>query len=111
MDEQWKSFTPHYEISNLGNCRRKFKNGKYKLINGSIKKNNGYRYIQVYPEGQRKNHYIHTLVLKHFVGDRPEGLCIDHKDRNRLNNCLENLHYVSYSENTKNSARFDKPLE
>ena len=46
---------------------------------------------------------VGRLVLETYVGfapdDKPE---IDHKDRNPLNNNLDNLHWVNRSENCKN---------
>ena len=34
----------------------------------------------------QKNLYIHTLVAKVFLGDRPDGMEIRHLDGNRFNN-------------------------
>ena len=102
--ETWKQFADKYEISNLGNCRRILKNG-HKPILGTIK-NNGYRYTQITENGKPVNKYFHVQVLKCFVGDRPEKHCIDHIDRNRLNNNVENLRYATYQENAVNSCRY-----
>ena len=89
-----------YEISNLGNCRR---NGK--VIKGSIQ-NRGYRQLTACIEGKVSYFLFHVLVAKCFIGERPEGLEIDHIDRNRLNNIVENLRYVSRSENMRNTSRY-----
>jgi len=40
--------------------------------------------------------------MEHFVGPRPEGLVIDHIDRDRLNNIVSNLRYVTQKENMFN---------
>jgi hypothetical protein len=106
--EEWKSIG-YYEISNLGNIRRPFLNGSYKTIKGCVKPN-GYRYIRTYENGKAKNSYIHQLVIKNFVGARPTGLVVDHINRNRLDNRLENLRYATYKENTLNSERFLNPV-
>jgi hypothetical protein len=97
-----------YEISNLGNCRRKFRSQEgYNILNCSIK-NTGYKYIKVIINSKRQNKYIHQLVAKSFLGERPEGLVIDHINRNKLDNNLENLRYVTIRENVLNSDRCDE---
>lgn len=45
---------------------------------------------------------IHSMVAETFIGERPDGYDIDHKDGNKLNNSVENLHYVSRKENQTN---------
>jgi HNH endonuclease len=51
--------------------------------------------------GIRKD--LHQLVVEHFYGKCPEGKCIDHIDRDPLNDFISNLRIVSYSVNAKNS--------
>lgn len=48
---------------------------------------------------------VHRLVMITFVGPVPLGLEINHKDGNKKNNKLENLEYVSRSENKKHAFR------
>ena len=52
--ETYKIIFENYEISNLGNVRRKMNNGESKTINGSIM-NGGYKYFQVLRDGKRIN--------------------------------------------------------
>jgi hypothetical protein len=47
----------------------------------------------------------HQLVLEAFVGPRPPGQEVNHKDGNPSNNRLENLEYVTKSENITHSYR------
>lgn len=63
-------------------------------------------YKQVGLCSTRKAIHIHTLVMMTYVGPRPEGMEIDHIDRNKANNRLENLRYVTRKENLANT---DKP--
>lgn len=44
---------------------------------------------------------VHTLVLRAFVGPRPEGTDVAHGDGNPANNALSNLRYASRSDNNK----------
>lgn len=82
--------------------------------NGEIFSTKTNRIIKVFPDkdgyikahlydkskGKYVNYLIHRLVLENFVGpapvDKPE---VHHKDRNRANNNVENLEWVSRKEN------------
>lgn len=45
---------------------------------------------------------IHKVVAECWLGDKPDGLEIDHIDRNSHNNHYTNLRYVTRSEQMKN---------
>lgn len=104
--EEFKNCFENYEISNFGNIRRKMKNGEYKNLKCSIS-NMGYKYIQIKRDGKRLNLLIHQLVAKDFLGDKDNNeYVIDHIDRNKLNNHVENLRYVSHKDNIRNSTSY-----
>lgn len=42
---------------------------------------------------------VHKLVAHAFIGERPEGLQVNHKDGNKLNNVPSNLEYITDIEN------------
>lgn len=75
----------------------------YKLLIPSTTKN-GYKQVGLCSSGSAI--HIHTLVMMTYVGPRPDGMEIDHIDRNKANNRLENLRYVTRKENM---ANVDKP--
>lgn len=52
-----------------------------------------------------KNKYVHRLVAEIFIGQIPEGYCVNHKDGNKKNNRLENLEIVTFSENIRHAVR------
>lgn len=70
---------------------------------------NKYGYLRVKIGGKTRS--VHSLVLDTFAGQCPEGMVIDHKDRDRSNNALFNLHYVSLSENSMNRGNVDEAFE
>ena len=80
-------------------------NTKGKLVQVKPSINNcGYEFICY------KDHrivLIHRLVYETFNGEIPEGLEIDHIDRNKHNNKPENLRLVTRSENMANRTRSD----
>lgn len=46
---------------------------------------------------------IHSLVMAAFVGPRPDGHEINHKDGDVANNRLDNLEYVTPAENRRHA--------
>lgn len=60
----------------------------------------GYRRIML-----GKQHYkMHRLIWIMFNGDIPDGLVIDHIDRNIANNNIENLRLLTKSMNSRNTG-------
>jgi hypothetical protein len=76
-------------------------NGKFVQVKPSIN-NCGYEFI-CYKEHSIV--YVHRLVYEAFKGEIPEGLEIDHIDRNKHNNSPDNLRLVTRSENLRNTDR------
>lgn len=77
-----------------------------------IKKNNrkntprnmyGYKRITISYRGEVVNKSVHSLVLETFVGTRPLGLQINHIDGDKQNNSIDNLEYVTASQNLKHA--------
>ena len=62
----------------------------------------GYIQVQLYVNGKAKACYAHRLVAKTFLKDYSEDLEVDHIDRCRNNNSLDNLRMVTVSENMQN---------
>lgn len=81
--------------------RIKEKDGKYYEGDLSPKKDSS-GYYKVGCASRKGAITIHELVMLAFVGPRPEGKQIDHRDRNKANNKLENLRYVTPKENMEN---------
>ena len=94
--EEWKISIKDYEVSNKGNVRRKDKIIKCSILSC------GYKYFQLVKNYKRTNYLVHILVAKCFIGERPQGLVIDHIDRNKLNNNVENLRYITQQLNCCN---------
>ena len=105
-NEGFKYATDNLYVSTTGDVIRvKEYDGKvyYKLVIPSTTRD-GYKQVGI--SSTKKAIHIHTLVMMAYVGPRPEGKQIDHIDRNKANNRLENLRYVTPEENMANA---DKP--
>lgn len=57
--------------------------------------NNNYKCVHLF----RKMRMIHRLVAREFIGICPNDHEVSHKDGNSFNNSLENLEYITHSEN------------
>lgn len=69
-------------------------------------KSNGYLQVDLLiAKGERRKKYVHRLVLETFVGSSGDRLDCNHKDGNKTNNNLENLEWVTKSQNMLHSAR------
>lgn len=101
-DEVWRAIpSSHlYEASRAGSIRRKA-SGKV-LRPGTDTKN--YMHVCLYDgRGGHKTARVHVLVAETFLGPRPDGKQVNHKDRNRSHNAATNLEYVTPSGNILHS--------
>jgi hypothetical protein len=62
----------------------------------------GYYTIGLINDNGRKWKKVHNLVLEAFIGPRPEGYLADHIDRDRTNNNVNNLRWVTLLESNIN---------
>jgi hypothetical protein len=98
--EEWRIVAgfDNYEVSNTGLIRNRSTGDELRQRTDRA----GYYRVNLHRDGMQKTKRIHKLVAAAFLGD-PEGdREVDHIDRNRSNNNIENLRYVSKSENGKN---------
>jgi len=98
-NENYKSIEDgSYYLTNQG---RVFSTITCKFLKGFVGKN-GY---MSYTLCKRKRYTLHRLLGKYFL-ENPDNLpVIDHIDRNRLNNDLSNLRWVSISDNSSNRMK------
>lgn len=93
-----------YYITQDGRCYNSRTN-KY-LIGQENIKNHYFSYNLTMPNGQKKRCYAHRLVAEAFL-DKPSKnhTEVNHKDGNKLNNCVDNLEWVTPQENQQHALQ------
>lgn len=90
-----------YEVSNTGFVRN--------VHTGLIKSNeidkNGYVRIQLCKDKVHRKFFVHRLVATCFIENPQNKPQVNHKDMNRSNNNVDNLEWVTNSENQKHAIR------
>ena len=93
---EWREVLGEYEVSNTGLVRSM---GTKKLLVLRLNEQ-GYFVVQLRLYGGNRNCLVHRVVANAFI-ENPRGApCINHKDGVRHNNFVENLEWVTHSENS-----------
>lgn len=99
MLEEWKTITEanNYEVSNLGNVRNKI---THLILKGRLSKSGYYQVsLKINSTNKFSNRYIHRLVAQHWLINNDNKPEVNHKNGNKLNNRIDNLEWVTASEN------------
>jgi hypothetical protein len=110
INEVWVSVDGHvgYMVSNMGRVRSldRYVDGKLgskRFHKGRIikpfKSSDGYYQVDL----NEVTHRVHRLVAKHFISNELGKKEVNHKDRCRTNNCVDNLEWVTLQENQEHS--------
>lgn len=108
--EEWRPvFHGLYEVSNVGRVRRR--TAKRGTRAGRIRKPRcgkrfaDYENLPLWIDGKQQNFTVHSLVAEAFIGPRPDGMDINHKNGDKKDNRPENLEYVTRAENIRHAFR------
>lgn len=104
-----------YEVNGNGTVIRNVKSKRHlKLFRTCHNSRTEYWCTQVNIKRHIRKVFVHRVVAECWLGKRPDGMQVDHIDRNSLNNDWHNLRYVSKSQQMLNrdySAFIDVLLE
>lgn len=96
--KEWRKIKGyHYSVSSDGDVRNDWTE---KCLKHQKSKRGGfYPFVNLYRNGKRKNRTVHGLVAEAFLGVRPEGYQVHHKDTDISNPAASNLEYVTAKRN------------
>ena len=89
---------PDYILSNEGKIYSKKRSIWLSLLTNS----DGYKQVGLWENKKGKKFKVHRLVAQHFIDNPDNKECIDHINRIRDDNRVENLRWVTKHENNKN---------
>jgi len=96
----------HYSVSNIGRIMRTAPVGSVigQRIITPIMNGCGYLHFRPSVFGVRTDIKIHLAVAYTFIGQRPDGFDINHRDGVKTNNRVVNLEYVTRLENCRHAV-------
>lgn len=98
---EWKEIKgfSNYEVSNEGVIRNK----ETKQTIQPHKTTSGYHTLKLYRDNKPYTRQVHRLVAATYLGD--SDLDVNHIDGNKTNNNINNLEYVTKSDNMKHAYK------
>lgn len=104
---EWRDipgYKGRYQVSDAGQVRRIESLKGHPAGEFKTKPNQtGYVIVCLTTSGKKKYMHAHRLVMLAFVGECPKGIDVNHKNGIRHDNRLENLEYVTRSENMQHA--------
>lgn len=116
--EVWRPVTfefyaAHYSVSNIGRVRRELSRSGEPVATikaNSVHQQTGYALTMLSREGKDLRCYVHRLVAAAFIPN-PEGKeRVNHLNRDRTDNRVENLQWVTAKENSAHAFQSPEVL-
>lgn len=116
-DEEWRDIPEWegmYQISNKGRVKSvdRYVTGRDGVVKHRQEKlisirpsGSGYCNVSLYRDNKEHNKGVHRLVAQAFIPNPKNLPEVDHIDSNPMNNCVENLRWVTAAENTAHRIR------
>ena len=103
MNEIWISIDDRYSVSNFGRIKSSYAN-KEKILK-PFKDAGGYLKVDLRSKGKRKTMSVHRLVALAFIPNPNNLPEINHKDKNKENNYVDNLEWCTAKYNCNYGTR------
>lgn len=107
-EEIWKTHPVlGIEVSNKGRVFIPKVKGHPEHITYGSDKSNGYKML----EYKGSKYLIHRLVAETFLPNADNLPCVNHKDENKSNNCVDNLEWCTHRYNNVYGTRVQRMVE
>lgn len=107
MNEEWRDiigFEGRYQVSNLGRVRSFVDSHGELRVTPVLRKTSlthkGYPYVSLTDGAKHYARCVHRLVARAFIPNPQELPCINHKDEDKANNCIDNLEWCTHKYNS-----------
>ena len=112
MKEIWKPIKGFagYQVSNFGRVRTYNKvtytahhgarHWRNRILAQKLRKDNCLQ-VNLWHNGKPITYYVHRLVAEAFLGEASSDMTVNHKDGNRQNNHVDNLEWLSRTDNIR----------
>jgi hypothetical protein len=82
----------------------------YKKEMKQMTKEDGYKYVHLRKNRKEYKGHIHRLLALQYIPNPDNKPEVDHIDRNKINNSLDNLRWVTRLENCHNKSNYKDNL-
>lgn len=104
FETKYKDKIGSFWINKKGQLQKRFNKREPKILEGSIG-SNGYLFVSVCEDGKHKKKTIHSIMGEVFLKNIHNYRNIDHINRIKTDNRLENLRWLSQSYNMMNTDK------
>lgn len=109
---------PGYRVGSDGSVWSLWERGRWKRLLPEYRRlktppdDHGYPQVNLtsQPSGKKCHFKVYKLIAWVFLGEPPEGMICRHLDDNKLNNCVSNLAYGTYLDNSQDAIRNRKTI-